>query len=180
MSVLVALDDSSIAEDVLAAITPYLVRTGTEAYLVTVMDPSNIHGTRSSGARDVRVPGDLTGGALPIAAPQQATMVENRTQAFSRTHEARAEYLEELGGRHLPREQFHVHVEASSDVADSIVRLARKFGADAIAIGTHARRGMRRVILGSIAEEVIRKSDVPVFVVREGMGGASDSKAASA
>ena len=180
MSVLVALDEGSIAEEVLAAITPYLVRTGTEAHLVTVMDPGDIHGTRSSVLYDPWATGDLTGGLLPIGSHQQATVVESRTQAFSRTHKARAEYLEELGGRHLPREQFHVHVEASSDVADSIVRLARKFGADAIAIGTHARRGMRRVILGSIAEEVIRKSDVPVFVVREGMGGAGDSKAASA
>ena len=174
MSVLVALDSGSIAGEVLAAITPYLVRTGTEAYLVTVMDPSDIRGTRSSGPRDARTLGDLTGGALPIAARQQATMVEDRTQAFSRTHEARAEYLQELGERHLPREQFHVHVEASSDIADSIIRLARKFNADAIAIGTHSRRGMRRVILGSVAEEVIRKSDVPVFVVREGMGSGGD------
>jgi nucleotide-binding universal stress UspA family protein len=46
------------------------------------------------------------------------------------------------------------------------VREARKWKADLIVIGTHGRRGMRRVVMGSDAEQVVRTSPVPVLLVR--------------
>jgi nucleotide-binding universal stress UspA family protein len=51
-------------------------------------------------------------------------------------------------------------------VADLVVREARKWKADLIVIGTHGRRGMRRVVMGSDAEQVVRTSPVPVLLVR--------------
>ncbi len=50
--------------------------------------------------------------------------------------------------------------------ADDIVDKANAVHADLIAIGTHGRRGLRRLALGSVAEKVVRKSNVPVVVVR--------------
>ena len=50
--------------------------------------------------------------------------------------------------------------------ADLIVRQARKSGADLIVIGTHGRRGLRRLIMGSDAEQVVRSAPVPVMLVR--------------
>ena len=50
--------------------------------------------------------------------------------------------------------------------ADLIVRQARKSRADLIVIGTHGRRGLRRLIMGSDAEQVVRSSPVPVMLVR--------------
>lgn len=50
--------------------------------------------------------------------------------------------------------------------ADSIVREARRSRADLIVIGTHGRRGVRRLVLGSDAEQVVRSSPVPVLLVR--------------
>jgi len=50
--------------------------------------------------------------------------------------------------------------------ADAIVRQARKWRADLIVLGTHGRRGMRRVLMGSDAEQVIREAPVPVLLVR--------------
>jgi nucleotide-binding universal stress UspA family protein len=50
--------------------------------------------------------------------------------------------------------------------ADTIVREARKQGADLIVLGTHGRRGVRRLVLGSDAEQVVRTSRVPVLLVR--------------
>jgi len=50
--------------------------------------------------------------------------------------------------------------------ADVIVSHAAKWRAGLIVIGTHGRRGLRRVALGSDAEQVIRTSPVPVLVVR--------------
>jgi nucleotide-binding universal stress UspA family protein len=51
--------------------------------------------------------------------------------------------------------------------AGVIVREAKKQGADLIVLGTHGRRGVRRLVLGSDAEQVVRTSPVPVLLVRE-------------
>ena len=51
-------------------------------------------------------------------------------------------------------------------VADSIIREARRFKADLIVMGTHGRRGVRRLVLGSDAEQVLRQTPVPVLLVR--------------
>ena len=51
-------------------------------------------------------------------------------------------------------------------VADIIVQQARKLRADAIVIGTHGRRGISRMVMGSDAEEVVRNSRVPVVLVK--------------
>jgi nucleotide-binding universal stress UspA family protein len=49
--------------------------------------------------------------------------------------------------------------------ADAIVDAAREIGADAIVIGTHGRRGLTRMFLGSVAERVLRLATVPVIAV---------------
>ena len=51
-------------------------------------------------------------------------------------------------------------------VADLIVLQARKCRAEVIVIGTHGRRGLQRVVMGSDAEQVVRTAPVPVLLVR--------------
>ena len=51
-------------------------------------------------------------------------------------------------------------------VADVVVAHARKWRADLIVIGTHGRRGMSRLVMGSDAENVVRTTPVPVLLVR--------------
>lgn len=51
-------------------------------------------------------------------------------------------------------------------VADAIVAEAREHACDLIVMGTHGRRGMRRLTLGSDAELVLRASPAPVLLVR--------------
>jgi nucleotide-binding universal stress UspA family protein len=50
--------------------------------------------------------------------------------------------------------------------ADFIVQQARKWGADLIVLGTHGRRGVKRLVMGSDAEQVVRTTRVPVLLVR--------------
>ena len=50
--------------------------------------------------------------------------------------------------------------------AGPILREARKQRADLIVLGTHGRRGVRRLVLGSDAEQVVRSATVPVLLVR--------------
>ncbi|MFL9879974.1 universal stress protein [Herbaspirillum rhizosphaerae] len=51
-------------------------------------------------------------------------------------------------------------------IADVIVERAATWKADVIVIGTHGRRGVRRFLMGSDAEQVARTSPVPVLLVR--------------
>lgn len=54
----------------------------------------------------------------------------------------------------------------SGPAAYPIVREAKKVRADLIVLGTHGRRGVRRLVLGSDAEQVVRTAPVPVLLIR--------------
>jgi len=51
-------------------------------------------------------------------------------------------------------------------VSDVIAHRAKKVRADLVVLGTHGRRGIRRLVMGSDAEGVLRQSKVPVLLVR--------------
>ena len=58
-------------------------------------------------------------------------------------------------------------IEAMGDQAGHfIVQQAKDWNADLIVIGTHGRRGVRRMVMGSDAEFVIRHTPVPVLLIR--------------
>jgi len=52
------------------------------------------------------------------------------------------------------------------DVHDSIVEEADKWKADLIVMGTHGRRGVNRLLLGSVAESVARRASCGVMLIR--------------
>lgn len=52
------------------------------------------------------------------------------------------------------------------DPAECILALAREVDADLIAVGTHGKRGVERMVLGSVAEAVLRQAPCPVLVLR--------------
>ncbi len=58
-----------------------------------------------------------------------------------------------------------VHVRVGS-IAEQITQLAMEVGADLVLVGTHGRRGVRRFVLGSVAERVVRLAPCSVLVVR--------------
>lgn len=52
------------------------------------------------------------------------------------------------------------------DAATEIAAGAREYQADLIAMTTHGRSGLSRLLFGSVAEAVLRLADVPVFLIR--------------
>jgi len=54
----------------------------------------------------------------------------------------------------------------SQRVADLVVREAKGWRADLLVLGTHGRRGLSRLVMGSDAEEVVRQAPVPVLLLR--------------
>jgi nucleotide-binding universal stress UspA family protein len=59
--------------------------------------------------------------------------------------------------------------EASGDAADVIVEMAGDLLASAVIVGTHGRKGLQRMVMGSVAEAVVRNAGCPVLVVRPQM-----------
>jgi nucleotide-binding universal stress UspA family protein len=51
--------------------------------------------------------------------------------------------------------------------ADEILAAATENGADLIAMATHGRSGIGRLLFGSVAEAVLRRASVPVFMIRQ-------------
>ena len=49
----------------------------------------------------------------------------------------------------------------SGDPASEIISIARRTGADLIVMATHGRKGLRRLVLGSVAESVVRRGAMP-------------------
>ncbi len=60
-----------------------------------------------------------------------------------------------------------VRGDPSLHVCDVIVQEAKDWSAELIVMGTHGRRGLRRIALGSDAQRVLRESPVPVLLVRD-------------
>ena len=57
------------------------------------------------------------------------------------------------------------HFNEFGDTSDGIIQCSKDFGADLIVIGTHSRSGIDRLLMGSVAEHVVRYSEIPVLVV---------------
>jgi nucleotide-binding universal stress UspA family protein len=60
----------------------------------------------------------------------------------------------------------HAALEVSDETADAIVKYARLENIDLIVMGTHGRGAMAQVLVGSVAERVVRTAPCPVLTVR--------------
>ena len=85
--------------------------------------------------------------------------------------------LKEAGQTVLDQARLTVHaagipVEAtlfdslSGRLCDRVAEQVQAWGADVIVLGTHGRRGVGRMLLGSDAEQIVRTATVPVLLVR--------------
>jgi nucleotide-binding universal stress UspA family protein len=62
----------------------------------------------------------------------------------------------------VPTERRVVEGDPSAVILD----VAREINADLIVLGTHGRKGISRLFVGSVAEQVVRKAECPVLTVR--------------
>jgi nucleotide-binding universal stress UspA family protein len=68
-------------------------------------------------------------------------------------------------------------LEEGISPAECILRYVEKTGADLLVVGTHGRRGLRRFVIGSTAEELVRLSPCPVLTIPSRAGAASPERA---
>lgn len=69
------------------------------------------------------------------------------------------------------RSETELWENATGRVAEVLIGRAKRWRADLIVMGTHGRRGVNRLMLGSDAELVVRNSPVPVLLVRSARRG---------
>ncbi|RQR34181.1 universal stress protein [Burkholderia sp. Bp9142] len=69
---------------------------------------------------------------------------------------------------------------AGEDVAQRIAGLAGELDADLIVLGTHGRRGFRRLALGSVAERVLRHATCPVLMIPASCASGASAETAAA
>lgn len=76
---------------------------------------------------------------------------------------AAQDYLEQMK-QHLGDTAINSVVE-EGDTGDGILEAAKALKADVIVMGTHSRRGLSKILLGSVAEKVLRHSTTPLFII---------------
>jgi nucleotide-binding universal stress UspA family protein len=144
-SIVVPLDGSELAERVLPAVTELAQKLDLEVILMRAY--AIPYGAYSAGE----------GFYDPVHLETLLTMVKQ--EAF--------EYLEtkvaELQRQGLSKVSF-VAKEGLS--ADEIIKLARETPANLVAMSSHGRSGVKRLVLGSVTETVVRHSGDPVLVLR--------------
>ncbi|MBP8724478.1 MAG: universal stress protein [Saprospiraceae bacterium] len=65
-----------------------------------------------------------------------------------------------------PQVPVDIVVEEDNDIGEAVIAVQERTGADLIVIGSHGRKGIRRVFLGSVAEGVLRNANCPVLIVK--------------
>jgi nucleotide-binding universal stress UspA family protein len=139
--VLVPLDGSEIAEAILPFAEKLAGPVDAEAMLVRVVEPLSAGEAFAAGG---------------VVAPDTL---------FLRQLEAK-EYLARVE-RRLANKGIRVRTDLRSGTpAAEIVAAATSWGADLIAMATHGRGGLGRLLFGSVAEAVLRAAPVPVLMIR--------------
>ena len=79
-------------------------------------------------------------------------------------HNEAANYLEKIATT-LKRKGIAVKVEVlSGNPAEEIIKYSQRSGVDLIIMSTHGRSGVSRWVFGSVADKVIRQTEVPVLI----------------
>jgi nucleotide-binding universal stress UspA family protein len=79
--------------------------------------------------------------------------------------------LERAAQNYLNKSKQHLNDEAIQTVVkngifgEAILKTAKELQADIIVLGTHSRRGLEKILMGSVAEYVLHHSSIPLFII---------------
>ena len=138
--ILVPVDGSPMSEEVLATVEELARDAGSEIVLLRVVTPPVI-----------LYPGE--------AVPSTQPMLED-VEAAARN------YVEQLAST-VKHKGFAVqHEVVTGEASEAIVEAATRYGAGLIALSSHGRTGLARLLIGSTADNVVRQSATPVLIIR--------------
>ncbi len=116
----------------------------------------------------------------PMPAPMMAPIVAPAAESALAAREADARRrLADLVER-FPREcEVKPALVRGADAATATVAYAAEHGVDLIAMASHGRTGLRRIVMGSVAESVLRRAGRPVLVYPHAQGKAQEASCAA-
>jgi len=76
---------------------------------------------------------------------------------------ASLQYLEK-SKQHLGDNNIQTMVK-EGDFADTILETAKEVNADIIVIGSHSRKWLENIVMGSVTEKVLRQTSIPLFII---------------
>ena len=108
------------------------------------------------------------GARLVVLHVVSSTIVTNSEQAISRTKDEQFQTaLLTLNGLKAPDARFHFERQiAHGDAAEVILNAIDKFDADIVVIATTGKSGSNRLLLGSVAERLLREARCPVLTFK--------------
>jgi nucleotide-binding universal stress UspA family protein len=86
-----------------------------------------------------------------------------QTDAVEELKKAAQEYLNK-SKQHLGDKTIDTVVK-DGDFGESILDAAKEMNVDIIVMGSHSRRGLDKILMGSVAEKVLRHSSIPLFII---------------
>jgi nucleotide-binding universal stress UspA family protein len=171
LRILVTLDGSKLSEAVLGPAARLARAAGAEVHLLIVGHQPRDLGRGKRGTRDVMVKLPIIG-SFPFDTPRagyypraEAMPVESREQFIARREHELDEYLM---GKARAFEGLEVRRVAhlSDNPTEIIADYARQQAVDVIAMATHGRSGLNRLVQGSVASQVVQSGVAPVLLVR--------------
>jgi nucleotide-binding universal stress UspA family protein len=88
-----------------------------------------------------------------------------RDQLVAQGAQIAKDFTQEIGAAGVKGEVTVSEASALSDVATVVLDTAAEFKADLIVLGTHGRRGFKRLVLGSVAEQCLRQANLPILLI---------------
>ena len=85
--------------------------------------------------------------------------------AFERARQEGRRDLENIAKKHLEGVKYETMLRVGN-AANEIVAVVSETGADLVVMATHGRTGMSHMLMGSVAEKVVRRAPCPVLTVR--------------
>ncbi len=140
--ILVAVDGSESADRALAESLLLAATMGSELTVVHVIDNSYLR-------YEVGYAADLRASLL---ADGQTLLDEAKAKAAAQQVTCKALMVDKA--------------QSLGDVASAIEQVAEQTGAELLVLGTHGRRGVRRLLMGSVAETLVRQCHQPVLLVQ--------------
>ena len=170
MKILITLDGSEFAEAILEPIGKLVATPGVEIHLIEVVRPSESsiglirQPTSDPHSLDMMRTGEFSSHAA------QGTWAETRLQADERSRQTAEDYLRHVSTRFFSDNAIR-EVVLGEDAAEAILGYARREEIDLIAIATHGRTGLPRLLMGSVAGSLLKAHVAPLFIVRpDGLG----------
>jgi len=101
-----------------------------------------------------------------------------RNRLIEQGKELGAEFTQAMREKGVSGEVAVAEATAVDDVATVVLKAAAAFNADLLVMGTHGRRGVQRLFLGSVAERCVRQAALPVLLVPSAAGQEHDATSA--